>query len=161
MSCEWRTWTFLSWFVCEAIFRAKILYIIESLASSFDTTRWCDWVYLGASVGDGVGRGERTDNESKRWWYHLCLRVVENSWISSNTLLGDFETTLDAIKNYKVEREVVHVEEDPLLKERNGLRYGKIVVNRSTTSYEVRRKPGIYWDVYVRWLIWMWYAGIS
>ncbi len=58
-------------------------------------------------------------------------------------MLGDFETTLDAIKNYKVEREVVYVEEDPLLKERNGLRYGKLVVNRSTTSYEVRRKQRI------------------
>ena len=42
----------------------------------------------------------------------------------------------EAIKNYKVEREVVAVVEDPLLTLRNSLTYGKLVVQRSTTAYE-------------------------
>lgn len=42
----------------------------------------------------------------------------------------------DAIINYKVEREVVKVVEDPLLTLRNSLTYGKMVINRSTTAYE-------------------------
>ena len=43
----------------------------------------------------------------------------------------------DAIKGYKVEREVVKEVVDPLLAVRDALTYGRLVVKRSTTSYEV------------------------
>jgi hypothetical protein len=63
----------------------------------------------------------------------MDLRIMAMEWgVDKDQIMR----VKEAIQNYKIEREVVEVVEDPLLKERNGLKYGKLVVNRSTTSYE-------------------------
>lgn len=68
----------------------------------------------------------------------MDLRIMAMEWgVDKDQIMR----VKEAIQNYKIEREVVEVVEDPLLKERNGLKYGKLVVNRSTTSYEVRQNP--------------------
>jgi len=63
----------------------------------------------------------------------MDLRIMAMEWgVDKESILKVRET----IKNYKVEREVVKEVVDPLVALRNSLIYGKMVVQRSTASYE-------------------------
>lgn len=63
----------------------------------------------------------------------MDLRIMAMEWgVEKEKIMR----VREAIRNYKVEREVVKVVEDPLITLRNSLTYGKMVVSRSTTSYD-------------------------
>jgi len=63
----------------------------------------------------------------------MDMRIMAMEWGVDKEAINRVK---EAIINYKVEREVVTFEEDPLLAVRNSLAYGKLVVRRATTSYE-------------------------
>jgi len=64
------------------------------------------------------------------------LRMYAREWEMSDDQL---EKLRAAIKELTVEREVIEVVEDPLVTARKELRYGKVVVERSTASFEYLR----------------------
>lgn len=62
-------------------------------------------------------------------WLFLLFNANAYSWrlLFSNVSIAQVQ---DAIKNYKVEREVIKETVDPLMTLRNSLTYGKLVVTR-------------------------------